>query len=272
MSVYNPKSMYADDFINHEEILETLEYAERNKNNLELIDSLLEKARPKKTASGVHCAGLTHREASVLLACENPEKIAEMYRLAEEIKLAFYGNRIVMFAPLYLSNYCINGCVYCPYHAKNRHIARKKLTQDEVRAEVIALQDLGHKRLAIEAGEDPKNNPIEYILECLDTIYSVKHKNGAIRRANVNIAATTVDEYRILKNAGIGTYILFQETYHKSSYLFLERMDVPVFACRDKNHIFRDILRNRYQICLVHCDNVRDVPFFEQLRQAAVGL
>ena len=142
----------------------------------------------------------------MLLACENPEKIAEMYRLAEEIKLAFYGNRIVMFAPLYLSNYCINGCVYCPYHAKNRHIARKKLTQDEVRAEVIALQDLGHKRLAIEAGEDPKNNPIEYILECLDTIYSVKHKNGAIRRANVNIAATTVDEYRMLKNAGIGTY------------------------------------------------------------------
>lgn len=221
MAVYNPKSMYADDFINHEEILETLEYAERNKNNLELIDSLLEKARPKKTASGVHCAGLTHREASVLLACENPEKIAEMYRLAEEIKLAFYGNRIVMFAPLYLSNYCINGCVYCPYHAKNRHIARKKLTQDEVRAEVIALQDLGHKRLAIEAGEDPKNNPIEYILECLDTIYSVKHKNGAIRRANVNIAATTVDEYRMLKNAGIGTYILFQETYHKNSYLEL---------------------------------------------------
>ena len=221
MAVYNPKSMYADDFINHEEILETLEYAERNKNNLELIDSLLEKARPKKTAGGVHCAGLTHREASALLACENPEKIAEMYRLAEEIKLAFYGNRIVMFAPLYLSNYCINGCVYCPYHAKNRHIARKKLTQDEVRAEVIALQDLGHKRLAIEAGEDPKNNPIEYILECLDTIYSVKHKNGAIRRANVNIAATTVDEYRMLKNAGIGTYILFQETYHKNSYLEL---------------------------------------------------
>ena len=221
MAVYNPKSMYADDFINHEEILETLEYAERNKNNLELIDSLLEKARPKKTVGGVHCAGLTHREASVLLACENPEKIAEMYKLAEEIKLAFYGNRIVMFAPLYLSNYCINGCVYCPYHAKNRHIARKKLTQDEVRAEVIALQDLGHKRLAIEAGEDPKNNPIEYILECLDTIYSVKHKNGAIRRANVNIAATTVDEYRMLKNAGIGTYILFQETYHKNSYLEL---------------------------------------------------
>ena len=154
----------------------------------------------------------------MLLACENPEKIAEMYKLAEEIKLAFYGNRIVMFAPLYLSNYCINGCVYCPYHAKNRHIARKKLTQDEVRAEVTALQDLGHKRLAIEAGEDPKNNPIEYILECLDTIYSVKHKNGAIRRANVNIAATTVDEYRMLKNAGIGTYILFQETYHKANY------------------------------------------------------
>ena len=218
MAVYNPKSMYADDFINHEEILETLEYAERNKNNLELIDSLLEKARPKKTAGGVHCAGLTHREASVLLACENPEKIAEMYKLAEEIKLAFYGNRIVMFAPLYLSNYCVNGCVYCPYHMKNKHIARIKLTQEEIRREVVALQDMGHKRLAIEAGEDPVNNPIEYILESIKTIYSIHHKNGDIRRVNVNIAATTVENYRKLKEAGIGTYILFQETYNKKSY------------------------------------------------------
>ena len=221
MAIYDPKSLHADEFINHEEILETIRYAEENKHNIPLIDSLLEKARPQKTAHGVHCAGLTHREASVLLACDIPEKVEEMYRLAEEIKLAFYGNRIVIFAPLYLSNYCVNGCVYCPYHAKNKHIARKKLTQDEVRAEVIALQDLGHKRLAIEAGEDPVNNPIEYILECIKTIYSIKHKNGAIRRVNVNIAATTVENYRKLKEAGIGTYILFQGTYNKKSYLEL---------------------------------------------------
>ena len=221
MTIYNPKSLKADEFINHEEILETLRYAEENKNNIELIDSILEKARPKKTADGTVCQGLTHREASVLLACDIPEKIEEMYRLAEEIKLAFYGNRIVMFAPLYLSNYCVNGCVYCPYHMKNKHIRRIKLTQDEIREEVIALQDMGHKRLAIEAGEDPVNNPIEYILECINTIYSIKHKNGAIRRVNVNIAATTVENYRKLSDAGIGTYILFQETYHKESYLKL---------------------------------------------------
>ena len=218
MAVYDAKSLKADEFINDGEILETIKYAEENKNNVKLIDEILEKARPKKTGGGYHCAGLSHREASVLLACEIPEKVEEMYRLAKEIKLAFYGNRIVMFAPLYLSNYCVNGCVYCPYHMKNKHIPRKKLTQDEVRDEVIALQDMGHKRLAIEAGEDPVNNPIEYILECINTIYSIKHKNGAIRRVNVNIAATTVENYRKLKEAGIGTYILFQETYHKKSY------------------------------------------------------
>ncbi len=216
--MYNPKSLKAEEFISHEEILETLDYAEKNKDNLELIDSLLEKARPKKTANGWHCEGLTHREASVLLACEDKNSIQKMYDIAEEIKLAFYGNRIVMFAPLYLSNYCVNGCLYCPYHMKNKHIPRKKLTQEELKAEVIALQDMGHKRLAIEAGEDPVNNPIEYILECINTIYSIKHKNGAIRRVNVNIAATTVENYRKLKEAGIGTYILFQETYHKESY------------------------------------------------------
>ena len=221
MAIYNPKSLKAEEFINNEEILETLEYAEKNKNNIPLIDSILEKAKPVKTAQGTVCKGLTHREAAVLLACEIPEKIEEMYRLAEEIKLAFYGNRIVMFAPLYLSNYCVNGCVYCPYHYKNKHIVRKKLTQEEVAKEVIALQDMGHKRLAIEAGEDPVNNPIEYILECINTIYSINHKNGAIRRVNVNIAATTVENYRKLKEAGIGTYILFQETYHKESYLKL---------------------------------------------------
>jgi 2-iminoacetate synthase len=208
--MYNPKSLKAEEFINHEEILETLAYAEKNKHNTELIDEILEKARKRK--------GLTHREAAVLLDCDIEEKNQEMFALAEQIKKDFYGNRIVMFAPLYLSNYCVNGCVYCPYHHKNKHIARKKLTQEEIKKEVIALQDMGHKRLAIEAGEDPVNNPIEYILECINTIYSIKHKNGAIRRVNVNIAATTVENYRKLKEAGIGTYILFQETYHKESY------------------------------------------------------
>lgn len=221
MAKYNPKSLIADEFINDEEIKETLAYAEANKHNEKLIDEILEKARPIKTATGCRCNGLTHREASVLLACDIPEKIEKIYEIAEEIKLAFYGNRIVIFAPLYLSNYCVNGCVYCPYHLKNKHIPRKKLTQEEVKAEVIALQDMGHKRLAIESGEDPVNNPIEYILECIKTIYSVHHKNGDIRRVNVNIAATTVENYRKLKEAGIGTYILFQETYHKDSYLKL---------------------------------------------------
>ena len=208
--MYNPKSMKAEEFISHEEILATLAYAEENKNNLELIEEILAKAEKRE--------GLGYREASVLLACEDEAILKRVYALAEQIKLDFYGNRIVMFAPLYLSNYCINGCIYCPYHMKNKHIARKKLTQEEVAAEVIALQDMGHKRLALEAGEDPVNNPIEYILECINTIYSIKHKNGAIRRVNVNIAATTVENYRKLKDAGIGTYILFQETYHKESY------------------------------------------------------
>ncbi|MBO4418297.1 MAG: [FeFe] hydrogenase H-cluster radical SAM maturase HydG [Oscillospiraceae bacterium] len=221
MITYNPKSMNPDEFINDQEIRETLTYADANKDNLELINEILEKARPVKQGNGCYCRGLSHREASVLLACEDPQVLERIYKIAEEIKLAFYGNRIVLFAPLYLSNYCVNGCVYCPYHLKNKHIARKKLTQEEVKQEVIALQDLGHKRLAIEAGEDPKNNPIEYILECINTIYSIKHKNGAIRRVNVNIAATTVENYKKLKDAGIGTYILFQETYHKESYLKL---------------------------------------------------
>ena len=208
--MYNVKSLKAEEFISDEEILDTLAYADANKDNVELIDQIIEKARARK--------GLNHREASVLLACQIPEKIEEVYKLAEQIKKDFYGNRIVLFAPLYLSNYCVNGCVYCPYHLKNKHIARKKLTQEEIVKEVTALQDMGHKRLAIEAGEDPVNNPIEYILECINTIYSIKHKNGAIRRVNVNIAATTVENYRKLKEAGIGTYILFQETYHKKSY------------------------------------------------------
>ncbi len=208
--MYNPKSKCADDFINHEEIVETLAYAEKNKENRALIDEILEKAKLRK--------GLSHREAAVLLDCTLEDKNQEIYALAEQIKKDFYGNRIVMFAPLYLSNYCINGCVYCPYHLKNKHIARKKLTQEEIRREVIALQDMGHKRLALETGEDPVNNPIEYVLESINTIYGIHHKNGAIRRVNVNIAATTVENYRKLKDAGIGTYILFQETYHKESY------------------------------------------------------
>ena len=210
MCQYDRESKKAEEFINHEEILETLRYAEENKHNEALIAQILEKAKRRK--------GLEHREAMVLLDCDIEEKNQEIYALAEQIKKDFYGNRIVMFAPLYLSNYCVNGCVYCPYHAKNKHISRKKLTQEEIRKEVIALQDMGHKRLALETGEDPVNNPIEYVLESIKTIYSIKHKNGAIRRVNVNIAATTVENYRKLKEAGIGTYILFQETYHKESY------------------------------------------------------
>ena len=213
MIKYDPKSLKAEEFINDAEINETLKYADEHKDDIELIDKIIEKAKERK--------GLNHREASVLLACENEEKNKEIYDLAEQIKKDFYGNRIVMFAPLYLSNYCVNGCLYCPYHQKNKHIARKKLTQEEVAKEVIALQDMGHKRLAIEAGEDPVNNPIEYILDCIKTIYSIKHKNGAIRRVNVNIAATTVENYRKLKEVGIGTYILFQETYHKENYEYL---------------------------------------------------
>lgn len=208
--MYNPKSSKAEEFINHEEILATLSYADENKHNAALIKEILAKAKLEK--------GLSHREASVLLACDIPELNEKIFHLAKKIKDDFYGDRIVLFAPLYLSNYCVNGCVYCPYHAKNKHIPRKKLSQEDIKREVIALQDMGHKRLALETGEDPVNNPIEYVLESIKTIYSIKHKNGAIRRVNVNIAATTVENYRKLKEAGIGTYILFQETYHKESY------------------------------------------------------
>lgn len=208
--MYDPKSGHAQEFIDHQEILDVLAYADDHKRDVQVIEEILKKARLRK--------GLSHREASVLLACELEEKNEELYRLAEQMKKDFYGNRIVMFAPLYLSNYCVNGCLYCPYHAKNKHIVRKKLTQEEIRAEVMALQDMGHKRLALEAGEDPVNNPLEYILESIRTIYAIRHKNGAIRRVNVNIAALSTDGYRQLKEAGIGTYILFQETYHKESY------------------------------------------------------
>ena len=215
---YNPKSLCADEFINDEEILETLAFADAHKDDVQLCYDILEKCKPHLHPASEHGAMITHREASVLLACDDAGVNAAIKQLAHDIKQAYYGNRIVLFAPLYLSNYCVNSCLYCPYHAKNREIPRRKLTQDEIRAEVIALQDMGHKRLAIEAGEDPKHNPIEYILESMDTIYSIKHKNGAIRRVNVNIDATTVEEYRMLKKAEIGTYILFQETYNKEGY------------------------------------------------------
>lgn len=208
--MYNPKSTIATEFISDSEIRSTMEYARENCANMELVERILDKAAQAK--------GITHREAALLLECSDPSVNERIFKLANEIKHRFYGNRIVMFAPLYLSNYCVNGCVYCPYHAKNKSIHRKKLTQDEIRAEVIALQDMGHKRLALEAGEHPLMNPIEYILESIDTIYSIKHKNGAIRRVNVNIAATTVENYRRLRDAGIGTYILFQETYNKENY------------------------------------------------------
>ena len=208
--MYNVMSNVATEFINDEEILSTLEYAKENKKNKQLINEIIEKAKSYK--------GLSHREAAVLLECDLEEENEKIFKLAREIKQKFYGNRIVMFAPLYLSNYCVNGCVYCPYHHKNKHIRRKKLTQEEIKNEVIALQDMGHKRLALETGEDPVNNPIEYVLESIKTIYSIKHKNGAIRRVNVNIAATTVENYAKLKEAGIGTYILFQETYNKKAY------------------------------------------------------
>ena len=208
--MYNIKSQIAEEFISDEEIRDTMEYAKNNSTNKELIKSILQKAR--------ECKGITHREAALLLECDDKEIINEIYEIAREIKHRFYGNRIVMFAPLYLSNYCVNGCVYCPYHLKNKTIRRKKLSQEEIRQEVIALQDMGHKRLALEAGEHPVENPIEYILESIKTIYSIKHKNGAIRRVNVNIAATTVENYQKLRDAGIGTYILFQETYNKKNY------------------------------------------------------
>lgn len=211
--MYNKKSLVATEFINDEEILATLEYAKANKNNHALIESILEKAEK--------CKGLSYKEAAVLLECEDQELMQKIFTLAETIKQKFYGNRIVMFAPLYLSNYCVNGCRYCPYHGQNKHITRKKLSQEDIQREVIALQNMGHKRLALETGEDPVNNPIEYVLESIKTIYNMKHKNGAIRRVNVNIAATTVENYKKLKEAEIGTYILFQETYHKPTYEYL---------------------------------------------------
>ena len=210
--MYKIDSQKAEEFICHEEILDTLEYAQSKSQDKELIRSIIEKARL--------CKGLSHREAAVLLECNDPELVEEIYRLAREIKQKFYGNRIVMFAPLYLSNYCVNSCTYCPYHVKNKTIARKKLTQEDIRREVIALQDMGHKRLALEAGEDPIHNPIEYIADEKGAVKQVVLQKMELGEpdVNVNIAATTVENYRRLHEAGIGTYILFQETYHKENY------------------------------------------------------
>lgn len=210
MIKYQVNSPRADEFIHDGEIMATLEYAKQHRNDIAMVDEILARAAERK--------GLSHRDAALLLECDDPAIIERIFKLAREIKQHIYGNRIVMFAPLYLSNYCINGCVYCPYHAKNRTIPRRKLTQEEIRREVIALQDMGHKRLALETGEHPTKNPIEYVLESINTIYSIHHKNGAIRRVNVNIAATTVENYRLLKDAGIGTYILFEETYNRKTY------------------------------------------------------
>ena len=210
MTTYDPRSLKAEEFINDEEILASLAYGEEKKHDRELISQILAKAAAFK--------GLTHREAAVLMACDLPDVNEAILSSAIRVKEHIYGQRIVLFAPLYLSNYCVNTCTYCPYHAKNKNIIRKKLSQEEIRREVIALQDLGHKRLLLEAGEHPKENPIEYILESIKTIYGIHHKNGAIRRVNVNIAATTVENYKKLHEAQIGTYQLFQETYHKKTY------------------------------------------------------
>lgn len=200
------------DFINHEEILDCISDAEIQRDEKFYMD-IVDKARLEQ--------GLTHREVSYLISCKNEAVWDEIFELAKHIKEEFYGERIVLFAPLYLSNYCVNSCTYCPYHYENKTIPRKKLTQEEIKRETIALMDMGHKRLALEMGEDDRINTMDYLLESIKTIYSIKHKNGAIRRVNINIAATTVENYRKLKDAGIGTYILFQETYNKENYLRL---------------------------------------------------
>ena len=207
--MYDKRSEKAAEFIDHDEIMQTMAYARENRHDRALIGEILDKA-----AQG---EGLTHRQAALLLECGEQDLNDRIFTLARRLKQRIYGNRIVMFAPLYLSNHCINGCTYCPYHAANRTMVRKRLTQQEIEHEVTALQDMGHKRLALEAGEHPLNS-IDYILESIRTIYGIRHRNGAIRRVNVNIAATTVADYRRLADAGIGTYILFQETYHRENY------------------------------------------------------
>jgi 2-iminoacetate synthase len=208
--MYNAKSMDSNEFINDGEILESINEAKKLSKNKNEIDRILAKAREYK--------GLTHREAAVLLEVDDDETLEKMYKTAREVKEEIYGKRIVLFAPLYLSSYCVNNCKYCGYKCSNK-IGRHQLTQDELKEEIRALEAMGHKRLLLEAGEDDEKCPIEYILECIKTIYDEKFENGAIRRVNVDIAATTAENYKKLKDAKIGTYILFQETYHKPTYL-----------------------------------------------------
>jgi 2-iminoacetate synthase len=204
------KNYSAEEFIVHSEIVDSMEYGKEMVKDVEFVKSIIEKASS--------CKGLTHREAAVLLNVEDEELLQQIYKTAKEIKEKIYGKRIVIFAPLYVSNYCVNNCEYCGYKHSNDSFMRRKLTMSELEEEVKILESLGHKRLALEAGEDPVNCTVDYILECIKTIYSIKFENGSIRRINVNIAATTEENYRKLKDAGIGTYILFQETYHKPTY------------------------------------------------------
>jgi 2-iminoacetate synthase len=195
------------DFIKEEEIKQLL-LATRNA-SLEEMDAIIEKSR--------QAVGLTPAEVAKLLNTEDKSIEEKIFQAAHEIKEKIYGKRVVLFAPLYVSNYCVNACTYCGYGC-NTNIFRKKLTMEELVEEVKILEALGHKRLALEAGEDPVNCTLDYILEAIKTIYSIKFDNGSIRRINVNIAATTVEDYKRLKAAEIGTYILFQETYHRETY------------------------------------------------------
>jgi 2-iminoacetate synthase len=214
MSTYDPRSLQAGDFIHDGEILETLAEAKVLARDPQVVRGLLDKA--------ARFVGLTHREAAVLFEVEEPAILQEVFALARKVKEHIYGRRIVMFAPLYLSDYCVNQCAYCGYNHDNC-IPRRKLNAVELEAEVRELERMGHKRLALEAGEDPRNCPLDYILDSIRTIYSLKFENGAIRRVNINIAATTVEDYRQLHDAGIGTYVLFQESYHKPTYLAVHR-------------------------------------------------
>nr|WP_294574398.1 [FeFe] hydrogenase H-cluster radical SAM maturase HydG [uncultured Romboutsia sp.] len=194
-------------FINHEYIYKVLEET-KNPSNKQ-IREVLDRAKNRE--------GLDYKDIAILLQAEDENDLKEIYSLAGEIKKDIYGKRVVVFAPLYVSDYCVNNCIYCGYKRDNK-FNRRRLTMDEVAQEVKILEQMGHKRLALELGEDPVNAPIEYVLECLDTIYKTQNNNGEIRRVNVNIAATTVENYKLLKEKGIGTYILFQETYHKPTY------------------------------------------------------
>ncbi len=210
MEHYDVMSAKAAGFMAQGKIEHILKLAREYAKDRSLVEGLLGLAEEMQ--------GLSAMAAATLLLNSDKDVTARIFALAEKVKNAYYGNRIVLFAPLYLSNYCVNGCTYCPYHRQNVHIPRKKMTQEEIKAEVMALQDMGHKRLALEAGEDPVHNPLDYILESIDTIYGIRHKSGVIRRVNVNIAATTVENYRRLHDAKIGTYILFQETYNQKEY------------------------------------------------------